>query len=229
MFRFTRRLLQKVTRSFPLPWLLKKNFEPNKFYFSEIYEKKSFGASESASGPGSSIGATLNVSQELPRLLREFEIESIADMPCGDLTWLGRIDLNQVSYTGLDIVPEMIAKLKFQYPGYAFFTHDATSDSLGEYDLVMCSDLLVHLTNQQAVNVLSQIKKSKSKFLLSTTFLNLTTNKELAVPKFGVGWRPLNLELAPFNLGKPIKVIHEGSTEGRGRYSDKSLALWQIN
>jgi hypothetical protein len=49
------------------------------------------------------------------------------------------------------------------------------------------------------------------------------------IPKIGVGWRPLNLEIAPFNLGKPIALINEDSKERRGKYSDKSLGLWKIN
>jgi hypothetical protein len=42
-------------------------------------------------------------------------------------------------------------------------------------------------------------------------------------------WRPLNLELEPFLLGKSEMAISEGCTEGNNEYTDKSLALWRLN
>jgi hypothetical protein len=87
----------------------------------------------------------------------------------------------------------------------------------------------VHLTNQQAVTVIENFKKSGSKFLLTTSFTETKLNQELIVPKVGVGWRPLNLAIAPFNLGSPLQLINEQSSEGRGKFKDKSLALWQLN
>jgi hypothetical protein len=41
-------------------------------------------------------------------------------------------------------------------------------------------------------------------------------------------WRPLNLEIEPFNLGNPIEIISERTTEDP-RYADKSLGLWKIS
>jgi len=38
----------------------------------------------------------------------------------------------------------------------------------------------------------------------------------------------LNLEPAPFCLGKPLAVLVEGCTEGDGTYADKLLALWRV-
>ena len=134
---------------------------PNGRYFQDIYKRRLFGKSTSASGPGSSL--------------------------------------------------------------------DATSDLLGTYDLILCRDLLVHLTNEQALKVIDNFKESGSTYLLATTFVNLERNVELRVPRFGVGWRPLNLAVFPFNLGSPIRTINENSSEGRGRYQDKSLGLWKLN
>ena len=47
-------------------------------------------------------------------------------------------------------------------------------------------------------------------------------------------WRPIDLELDPFNFPAPIKIINEGcqSTSTRNGqkvfFSNKSLALWKI-
>jgi hypothetical protein len=42
-------------------------------------------------------------------------------------------------------------------------------------------------------------------------------------------WRPLNLELPPFNFPKPVKLINEQCTEGNGEYTDKHLGLWFLD
>jgi hypothetical protein len=36
-------------------------------------------------------------------------------------------------------------------------------------------------------------------------------------------------EIEPFNFPKPILVINENCTEGVMNYTDKSLALWDLN
>jgi hypothetical protein len=129
---------------------------------------------------------------------------------------------NHLSKLGLDIVPELISILRAKYPEYHFNVLNATKSITPKSDLVMCRDLLVYLTNRQALAVAEIFKKSGSIFLLTTSFTETKLNQELIVPKVGVGWRPLNLD-------SPLKVIDEGSGEGRGKYMDKSLALWQLN
>ncbi len=153
----------------------------------------------------------------------------MADIPCGDLFWISKVDLGDVSYSGFDIVPSLIATLDTQYPQYKFCQFNAINQIPPKKDLILCRDLLVHLTTQQALQVIDNFKKSGTTYLAITTFTEVETNNELVVPKIGVGWRPLNLSLAPFNLGLPLRVINEESTEGLGRYKDKSLALFRLN
>ena len=229
MFRYFRRALQLFTRTFNVPFLVKQNFVPNGRYFQDIYKKRLFGKSLSASGPGSSLDATKAIRESIVELFDQYEIRIIADIPCGDFLWFRAMELKNLKYAGFDIVPELISELREEFPGQQFDIHDATSDLLGTYDLILCRDLLVHLTNEQALKVIDNFKKSGSTYLLATTFVNLGTNVELRVPRIGVGWRPLNLAVFPFNLGSPISTINENSSEGRGRYQDKSLGLWRLN
>jgi hypothetical protein len=224
-----RRIVQKLSRDFEIKILIKKGFAPNADYFSKIYAKQLFGRSESASGPGSSLDSATTIIDQLPPLLAKFSIKTIADIPCGDLNWIQKIDLAQIGYSGFDIVPDLIDSLKVKYPDFSFKVFDATSEVLSKKDLIICRDLFVHLTLEQSHKALLNFKNSGSKYLLSTTFTEVRNNKELVVPKIGVGWRPLNLEIAPFNLGKPVVLINEDTKEGRGKYTDKCLGLWEIN
>ena len=229
VFRFFRRALQLFTRTFNVPFLVKQDFVPDRGYFQVIYNQRLFGKSTSASGPGSSLDATKVIREFIVELIDECGIRTIADIPCGDFLWFRAMELKDLKYTGFDIVPELISELREVFPGQKFDIHDATSDLLGSYDLILCRDLLVHLTNEQSLRVIDNFKKSGSTYLLATTFVNLETNVELCVPRIGVGWRPLNLAVFPFNLGRPIRTINENCSEGLGRYQDKSLGLWKLN
>jgi len=208
---------------------VKQDFVPDGQYFQDIYKQRLFGKSTSVSGPGSSLAATKVIRECIFELIGQYGIQTIADIPCGDFLWFRAMELKDLKYTGFDIVPELITELREEFPRQQFDIHDATSDLLGTYDLILCRDLLVHLTNEQALRVIDNFKKSGSTYLLATTFFNLDRNLELRVPRIGVGWRPLNLTVFPFNLGSPIRTINENSSEGRGRYQDKSLGLWKLN
>jgi hypothetical protein len=97
-------------------------------------------------------------------------------------------------------------------------------DPLPKSDLIIVRDCLVHLSNKDVINAIKNIKSSGSKYLLTTTFTNLSLNSDILTGE----WRPLNLLCAPFNLSNPLLVINENCTEGNGEYSDKSMALWEI-
>jgi len=228
-FMLFRRIIQKLSRDYKLSFLVRKDFEPNREYFDQIYAGKLFGTSDSRSGPGSDLRATSAIRLELPELFVSLQIKSIVDVPCGDLLWFSKIDLTDIDYLGLDIVQDLITQLRVNYPNQKFEVFDATQSVFQSYDLIVCRDLLVHLTTQQALNVIRNFRASGSKYLLATTFSDTKVNPELVVPKIGVGWRPLNLSIEPFDLGRPVQLINEDSTEGRGRYKDKSLGLWKLN
>ena len=67
--------------------------------------------------------------------------------------------------------------------------------------------------------------RSKSKYLLSTTYTN--TKKNIDIPKGN--FRTINLSIKPFLLGDPIILINEKCSEKNFKYKDKSLGLWKIN
>lgn len=195
--------------------------------FTEIFERNAWGGVDSVSGPGSDDLQTRVVVGELSAVLRDYGIKRMLDVPCGDFHWMRHVGLEGVDYTGADIVAELVRSnnARFGRAGLQFRKLDLTRDPLPEVDLVFCRDCLVHLSFEDASRALANIRGSRSGYLLSTTFTARTTNEDI---KTG-GWRPLNLELAPFALPKPLKIITEGCTENDGIYRDKSLGLWRIS
>lgn len=198
--------------------------EEIKNIFTEIYHKKAWGNGESVSGSGSSLEETKRLREALPEIIKNLNIKSILDIPCGDFNWMRHVDLTGIQYIGADIVPELIDEIYYltaDFNDVSFKILDVTKDKLPQVDLVICRDCLVHLSYQDAMNALANICASNSKYLLTTTF-TLHHNEDIETG----GWRPLNLMDDPFNFPKPLLVLNEGNPHPY--YCDKAIALWRI-
>ena len=195
--------------------------------FSDIYRHNVFGGAESRSGGGSSMEQTEAVRKEMPSLLRELAVKTLIDAPCGDFFWMQHIELGVERYIGIDIVEELIARDQQEFGNETrqFLCLNIIEDPLPQADLIFCRDCLVHLNFVQAKKALRNFKRSRAKYLLTTTFTARERNVDLVGKDI---WRTLNLELPPFNLPKPLKLLNERCTEGDGAYGDKCLGLWQL-
>ncbi len=192
--------------------------------FSFIYENNYWKDSETKSGIGSNKAATQEIRLRLPKLFKKYGIHSILDIPCGDFNWMSLVDLNAYRYIGGDIVKSLIAKNRELYEAHnrEFLHLNAIEDKLPRVDIIYCRDLFVHLPINDIIATLRNFKKSSSKYLLMTTFVEEQENIEIEVGK----WRKLNFEKAPFNFPKPIELIYEKSPEINGK--DKNLGLWLL-
>ena len=132
---------------------------------------------------------------------------------------------------GADIVPELIEKnnSSFASEQKVFITLDLTHSVPPKTDLILCRDLLVHLNTKSIERCISNIKLSGSTYLLTTTFTNSRAYKDLPIFTRNVGWRPINLEQAPFSFPRPLMIINENCTEANNLFTDKSLGLWRIS
>lgn len=195
--------------------------------FTEIYEKNIWGSNESISGPGSAAHQTRMVVEKMPILLRDLGVAAMLDIPCGDFNWLKDADLENINYTGADIVNEIVKKNKdnYQKENVNFQKMNLLADKLPKVDLIFCRDCLVHFSFEDIQKALRNICRSGSSYLLTTTFTEHSENPDIMTGQ----WRPVNFELEPFNFPKPDVIINEECTEGDGKYADKSLALWRID
>ena len=130
-----------------------------------MYRKNLWGSKESKSGVGSELANTSNVRKIISNLITELNVKTICDAPCGDFNWIRTAIPEQVSYSGTDIVPKMISLLNKAHgkPNRRFAHLDLANPNLElpQVDLIVCRDLLVHLSFQDGLNVLKNFKKSK--------------------------------------------------------------------
>lgn len=196
--------------------------------FTEIFVKNIWNSDESYSGTGSTIDQTKIVRQQLEYILDKYQIKSMLDIPCGDFNWMQKVKLDSIQYVGADIVKPVIKLNNKKYkhlPNFSFHNLDITKDKLPKVDLVFVRDCFVHLSYCEINQAINNIKKSNSKYLLTTTFVDRKSNEDSELG----GWRTLNMQIEPFNFPKPILLINEECTEGDGDYNDKSLGLWLID
>jgi hypothetical protein len=225
-----RRLLARLSRRAPAPPGSSAEMER---VFGDLFHTNAWGDDESVSGPGSNLVYSAAIRAALPGLLRELEVRTLLDLPCGDFFWMKEVDLEAAGverYLGADVVPELIERNSGLYrgAGRTFLRLDLTRDPLPPADLVLCRDCLVHLSFEDAFRALANLKRSGSRYLLTTTFPAFYGQGEN--PDIPTGhWRPLDFEAAPFRLPPPLRVVSEEYTGDEGRYRDKSLGLWRIS
>ncbi|MGH6681620.1 MAG: class I SAM-dependent methyltransferase, partial [Bradyrhizobium sp.] len=178
--------------------------------FERIYSQNGWGNAQSRSGDGSEFKQTEAIRAKLPDLFKEFSVTSLLDIPCGDFNWMQLLDLD-IEYVGADVVAELIERNQLRYgrPRRHFEILDITQQTLPNVDLILCRDLLVHLSFGEIENALANITRSGSRYLLTTTFPSRGVNSDIKAGQ----WRPLNLQRPPFSFPPPIWLITEHCTE----------------
>lgn len=188
--------------------------------FSNIYQNNLWNSKESRSGKGSELNQTKNIINIIPQIIEKINAQSMLDIPCGDFNYMKTVDI-RCQYIGADIVKQIVLDNQRKYRNKKFLHLDLVEDTLPKCDLVLCRDCLVHLSLDDCAKAISNIKKSGSKFLLTTSFTNCINNIELT----RTGWRKLNLEIEPFNLNA-LEIFNEGFFQNHNK--DKSLILIKL-
>jgi len=191
--------------------------------FLKIYKKHYWGG-KSRSGLGSDLTYTKALREKFPKLLKELDVHSILDIPCGDFNWLKEVNLDFIDYVGCDIVNEIIINNNKNYSNKnkRFLKLDIKNDDLPSADLILCKDLMQHLSFEDIWKTINNIKKTKAKFLLASSNIETKTNSDIVTG----GSRKINLLAPPFSFPSPIQMINEENPIKLHR--DKRLLLWEI-
>jgi hypothetical protein len=175
------------------------------------------------SGVGSDLNATKNIMSALRSSLDSLSVRSVLDIPCGDFVWMRNVDLGPITYIGADIIGPLIVSHQALHASAqkTFRTLDIVTGELPRVDLIFCRDCLVHFSHRLIKKAVNNIKRTGSRYLLTTTFPEHPKNNRIITGT----WQPLNLCASPFNFPPPLQVINEGHP---APYQDKSLGLWSI-
>ena len=158
--------------------------------------------------------------------MRELEVDRLLDAGCGDFYWLRVAELPVREYVGVDVVPDLISTLVDVYarPGRRFVCADITRDRLPPADFVLCREVLMHFPDEDVLAAIANMKRSRARWLLTTTFVDRTANEAIELG----AWRPLDLEAPPFNLPKPVRMFEDVPLVDYAQFRDKRLALWEL-
>jgi hypothetical protein len=167
-------------------------------------------------GDGSTYEVTANVRRFIEDTIEKYNIKSVSDAPCGDFRlWMYDVNYKDVTYVGYDLNGELTARNAESYPNKKFIEFDIVEQVLPKTDLIICRDCLFHLNLEEGTKVIENFKQSGSTYLMSTTFNLVLENMELPLDDSSgeasgfYGYREINLELPPYNLGAPLKIIDE--------------------
>lgn len=193
--------------------------------FARIYEENRWNCDESASGKGSTLKSTGLLRRRLSSLLSDLDIRTLVDAPCGDLNWMRHLDYTFSTYIGVDIVPELVQRLRNDIvtPNWRFEVGDISSDVLPTADAVLCRDCLGHLPYEPALRAVENWKRAGFTYVITTTFPG-ETNREGILGR----WRRINMQAAPFNFPVPVALIEERLPKPDRAEPVKSLGCWRI-
>ena len=201
--------------------------------FTDIYRTNHWGgeSGEFCSGTGTVNEA---ISEAYIKCLADLQSKyqfsdlNVVDLGCGDMRIGSQLAGLFATYTGVDIVKEMIEKHASQYTESTInFKHlNIVEDELPDGDVCLIRQVLQHLSNDQIVKILSKL--SKYKYVFITEQLP-TPNDDL---KFNLDKSHggdvrlydnsgIYLTEAPFNLDKSlVTTVLEVEGHGYQNYSE---------
>lgn len=194
--------------------------------FTKIYDTNMWKNKESKSGGGSTLKANKFLLDLLEKFCIGHNIKTFADLACGDFNWMKHFNFDVIEqYIGYDIVKFVIDDIKrYENEKISFKYINIVSDPIKQADLLLLKDCLFHLNNDEISKVIENVKRSNSKYLLTTTFVY---HDNIAIDINTGSWRPINLCKYPYNLPTPdyIWINYENRNDNN---KDKSIGIWKI-
>jgi len=210
--------------------------------FTEIYDNNGFGSLESKSGPGSTLDETQKLREKIKSIVKDKNIKSVVDIPCGDFNWMKEIVFNFDSYIGGDIVEKAIEENNKRYSNSVikFISFDIVNDEIPQGDLLIVRDIIGHFPIEDGIKIMNNILNSKCKYLLSTTWAKKVGDKWIPCEKNDIHrenegvdygrFYPVNLMSEPFNLpNAEIYLEEDVVVDNFENGNRKTLALWDLD
>ena len=147
----------------------------------------------------------MNLREKLLKLINDYKIGAICDIPCGDFNWMVEVmnGLEKVNYMGGDIVAPLIEDNieKYASENISFTIFDMTKDPFPKCDLLIVRDALVHLSFEDINLFLMNLSKNKPQYFLTTTHTTHIVDQMFSNKDIKAGeWRPIDIFKKPFSF-----------------------------
>jgi hypothetical protein len=159
----------KKYQKFKLDQLIVKRRKRNKKLnvkdvFTIIYKNKEWGGlgENLYSGTGSDDEVANAYIDFVKSFIKEYKIDSVADLGCGDFRVGSKIYSPEIKYYAVDVVEEVINQNKIKFAGFPnlnFYCLDIIKDKLPKAKLCLIRQVLQHLSNSEIISVLNKIRE----------------------------------------------------------------------
>lgn len=166
--------------------------------------------------------AYFNRPAKILSICKKYNIKSIFDSGCKDRTWIkdNLFAENGIEYTGGDISLPQVERCWQLFPGINIIHHDCTSDLFPSVDMVLSSDVAIHLNNDDKLKFIENFISSNVPYLLVTDSGNDSAkNIDTIYSEFPMAH--INWQLEPWNFPAEIDSISDSD-----KFNDKRLKLW---
>jgi SAM-dependent methyltransferase len=208
-------------------------------FFARVYDQNLWQGRESRSGQGSDVAQAKTLIDRLPAVLRDYEIRSFLDVPCGDFNWMKEVDFGSTSYVGADIVSEIVDDNQRRYgsPSRRFMVLDLVRDPLPASDMIFVRDCFIHFSTDLIFEALANIAGSSMRYAClghDRDHGRYPNGENVALDRteggVNVEFRPLDFEIPPFSFPPPIAVIPEDEhRKADGAGGDGVMAIWETS
>ena len=170
--------------------------------FGTIYSKSIWGG---GSGAGSDLRNTVMYVAYVQHFMERNSVKSVVDIGCGDWRFSQYLNFAGRQYLGVDVVESVIARNADSYglTNVEFKTVDATEFIIPQCDLLLCKDVLQHLSNNNVSAILKRCKVAACA-LITNDYYPLNNDCKNG------DTRPLNITADPFNALAVPRLAFQG-------------------
>ncbi|KAK3089508.1 hypothetical protein FSP39_004160 [Pinctada imbricata] len=193
--------------------------------FEHIARKNIWGGgNETRSGLGSLLASTVSLRECLGKWIKEYNISSIVDIPCGDANWQRFVPgMDSVRYKGFDISTYVVDRARAKNPvkNMAFGLMDITSQIPPKADLIILRDFIQHLPLKLGKRALDNARISGAKWIGVSSY-PLSSNRDIKIGDYYAN----NVQISPFNVKNVVEICDNYSGgEKKGHPGSKFLLI----
>jgi SAM-dependent methyltransferase len=193
--------------------------------FTNIYKHSAWQVTDDS--PKSGYGSNVSFCSEYISFVSEFikknDIKSVLDLGCGDWTFSQLIDWRDIEYVGIDVVESVISENQKVHGDHnRKFYQMELADALDYFsegvDLILCKDVLQHLSYQYVQSIVPKLEKANHLLITNDIHSDAKTFEHDMKSDFITGhWHLLDLSKEPFSQNVVENYYLFPSEEGKNK------------